>query len=79
MLGQWNTGAHVRVHWLMLRWAVKHRHAGEAAGQLMRIMGAAALTPFGWLPQGNTGGANVSAFRPMAVPPDLQQRLDGKC
>ena len=29
-----------------------------------------------WVPAGNTGGANVSAMRPMPVPPDLQALLD---
>jgi hypothetical protein len=28
------------------------------------------------VPVGNTGGANVSATRPMPVPPDLQAILD---
>lgn len=77
VLGQRDTAAHVRVHWLMLRWAVKHRRAGEVAGQLFRIAGALVATPFGWLPHGNTGGANVSPFRPMAIPADLQQLIDG--
>jgi hypothetical protein len=42
----------------------------------MRIVGAATKTPVGWLPHGNTGGANVSPFRPMPIPPDLQQQID---
>jgi len=42
----------------------------------MRIVGAATKTPVGWLPHGNTGGANVSVFRPMPIPLDLQQQID---
>jgi hypothetical protein len=29
-----------------------------------------------WVPVGNTGGANVSPFRPMAVPEDLRRYVD---
>jgi hypothetical protein len=76
VLGQANTIAHVRVHWRMLRWALRHHRAREVAGQVMRIVGAATKTPVGWLPHGNTGGANVSPFRPMPIPLDLQQQID---
>ena len=58
---------HWRVHWEMLRFALELRDYREAAGQLMRL----ALVPLGHafdrLPAGNTGRANVNAFRPMAV------------
>jgi hypothetical protein len=37
---------------------------------------AAALFSRLWVPVGNTGGANVSAARPMPVPSDLQAILD---
>jgi hypothetical protein len=71
VLGQLDFVPHVRVHWQMLRagWSAGDRR--EVAGQLMRI----ALVPVGHLvgrlPAGNTGGANVSAFTPMAIPPEL--------
>jgi hypothetical protein len=71
VLGQASTGIHVRVHWHMLRWAWRHRDLREFAGQLLRITGAAALTFIGLVPAGNTGGANVSAVRPMPVDPEL--------
>lgn len=71
VLGQAATVEHVRVHWAMLRWALRHRRAGEAVGQLWRTIGAALLTWCGWVPAGNTGGSNVSGLRPMPVPPDL--------
>jgi Protein of unknown function (DUF3703) len=76
VLGQASTTQHVRVHWRMLRWALRQRDACEAVGQLGRLVAAAVVTAIGWLPEGNTGGANVSAFRPMPIPPDLQQRID---
>ncbi|WP_341891665.1 DUF3703 domain-containing protein [Variovorax sp. YR752] len=76
VLGQAATVEHVRVHWRMFRWAAHHRKPGEAVGQLWRLAAAALMTGIGWLPEGNTGGANVSGMRPMPVPPDLQQILD---
>ncbi len=76
VLGQAATTLHVRVHWRMLLWALRHREAGEAAGQLARLAAAAVMTGIGWLPTGNTGGANVSAFQRMPIPPDLQRVID---
>jgi hypothetical protein len=34
------------------------------------------MTFVGLVPQGNTGGANVSAFRRMPMAPDLQRLID---
>jgi hypothetical protein len=48
------------------------------SGQVLRI----ALVPLGHLlgrlPRGNTGAANVSAFAPMAIAPDIERLLDNK-
>lgn len=71
VLGQRSTLEHVRVHWHMLLWAVRRRRCREAPGQLLRIVGAAVLTPFGLVPEGNTGGANISGFRRLPVPAEL--------
>lgn len=76
VLGQAATTEHVRVHWQMLRWAVRHRQAGEALGQLWRLAGALFMTWCGWVPRGNTGGTNVSGLRRMTVPPDLQRVIE---
>ena len=71
ILGQASTREHVRVHWRMLMWALRRRAAGDFLGQLFRLTGAATLTFFGTVPNGNTGGSNVSAIRPMAIDPEL--------
>ena len=71
VLGQASTREHVRVHCAMLAWALRHRDAREFFGQLMRIVGAATKTFIGFVPSGNTGGANVSAVRPMPLDPEL--------
>jgi hypothetical protein len=71
VLGQPELRPHWVVHVWMLRVAVRQHDARELAGQLLRLV----LTPLGHmtgrLPLGNTGGANVSAFAPMALPKDL--------
>lgn len=41
VLAQSSTFQHVRVHLLMLIWAIRYRDVPEIAGQLMRIVGAA--------------------------------------
>ncbi len=76
VLGQASTREHVRVHAAMLGWAVRRRLAGETFGQLWRIAGAALKTPCGAVPRGNTGGTNVSGWKPMPIPADLQRLID---
>ena len=75
ILGQSKTAEHARVHWLMLKLGWKRRDAREIFGQLFRILGASTKTPFGIYPTGNTGGANVSPFKPMPIPEDLKKIL----
>jgi hypothetical protein len=71
VLGQESTREHVRVHWRMLRWGWARRDPREVFGQAFRLIGAATKTFIGLVPAGNTGGANVSPFRPMPVDPEL--------
>jgi hypothetical protein len=74
ILGQRSTWLHVRSHVAMLGLAWRTRNRRELAGQMSRIAGAAVVTWL-WIPEGNTGRANVSAFRPMPIPPELQRLL----
>jgi hypothetical protein len=76
VLGQASTYHHTRVHWLMLKHGLKQRDLKEIAGQVLRIGGAAAKTPLGIYPKGNTGGANVNPLRSMPIEPDLAEILD---
>jgi hypothetical protein len=73
ILGQTLTGEHIRVHWHMLVWGLKTHRLSEVIGQILRIVGAATKTAIGWVPEGNTGGANISPFKPLPIPPDLAQ------
>lgn len=75
VLGQMSTREHVRVHWLMLLWGAKQGSAREVLGQLLRIVGALTKTAFDLVPSGNTGGANISPFKPLPVPADLADIL----
>jgi hypothetical protein len=76
VLGQSSTVHHVHAHWQMLRWAWWQRDAREGLGQVMRLIGAATKTALGWVPSGNTGGANVSPFKPMPIPAELQAMIE---
>jgi hypothetical protein len=75
ILGQRLTSLHVRTHVAMLRLGWSRGDFREVAGQIPRILAAALFSRI-WVPIGNTGGANVPAMRPMAIPPDLQAVLD---
>lgn len=75
ILGQRRTGPHVRSHVGMLALAWQRRDAGEVLGQLVRIV-AAALFSRVWVPEGNTGGTDVSTVQPMLVPADLRAILE---
>ncbi len=48
---------------------------GAFARNIRPHVGAAAKTAFGRVPRGNTGGANVSPFAPMPIPPGRGARL----
>ncbi len=76
ILSQAYAWPHVRVHVLMAGFALRRRDVREILGQIPRIMLAAPGSWTGRAPRGNTGGANVGIFTPMAIPADLQTLLD---
>jgi hypothetical protein len=75
ILSQPLTGLHLRTHGAMLAASLRRRDARETIGQITRVLLAAPGSLSGRYPVGNTGGADVSAFRPMAVPDDLRPVL----
>lgn len=75
ILGQRDVYSHVRAHWRMLMHGWRQRDGREVIGQLPRIVAALTKTLI-WVPAGNTGGARVSAFRPMPIPTDLRRYVD---
>jgi hypothetical protein len=77
ILGQRWYAAHVKTHYHMLRLALKQSDVKEARGQFVRLIGAGPFHLAGWVPVGNTGGADVSPTLPMPIPADLQSYLEG--
>ena len=75
VLGQRRTLLHMRSHWAMLTLAWHQRDVRELLGQAPRLLAALLFTSV-WVPEGNTGGTNVSAFRKMPIPQELQEILD---
>lgn len=76
ILSQPLAGAHVRTHLAMLAYAFRRRDRHEIVGQVLRLIVAGPGSWTGRYPVGNTGGADVSAFRPMPVPDDLRAILE---
>lgn len=66
--------AHAATHLRMLRLGWRTRDVREVLGQLTRTIAALVFSRI-WVPVGNTGRANVSAFAPMPVPEDLAEVL----
>ncbi len=66
--------AHAATHLRMLRLGWKTRDTREVFGQMARAIAALVVSRI-WVPVGNTGRANVSAFEPMPVPEDLANVL----
>jgi hypothetical protein len=60
----------------MFLWGIRQGNARECLGQLLRIVGAAIGTAIGLVPQGNTGGTNVTPFKSMPIPPELAALIE---
>jgi Protein of unknown function (DUF3703) len=76
VLGQRATREHVRAHLAMLRWALRQNHKKELFGQILRLIGASTKTAIRLVPEGNTGGSNVSPFRRLPIPADLARTIE---
>jgi hypothetical protein len=75
IVGQHVFDLHIQSHLAMLRFAWHHKQLGETFGQLMRLARVPIGHAFQRLPAGNSGRANISAFKPMEVPPKLQSLI----
>lgn len=74
ILSQRFTIPHMRSHWRMWAWAWRQRRPREMLGQATRILAAMLFSRI-WVPEGNTGGSNVSPIMPMPIPDDLRALL----
>lgn len=72
ILGQRWLDTHLSSHWWMLRVAIRRRDGREVRGQLRRLVATFPGYAFGWVPKGNTGGADVNPLKSMPIPEDLQ-------
>lgn len=59
----------------MLRIGFKRKDSREIFGQMIRLLATVPGFIFGWIPKGNPGGANISALKPVPLPPDLEPLL----
>ena len=75
ILGQQPTVPHLRSHLAMLGLARRVGDRREMLGQLLRLAGALLVTWI-WVPRGNTGRSNISAFRSLPLPADLAEIID---
>ena len=75
VLGQQFLPTHLRAHLWMLRIGIDRGDLREVIGQLSRLLLAPLGHLTGRLPNGNTGGTNVPASRPMPIAPHLQALL----
>ena len=66
---------HLRVHLAMLSHGWQQRERAEVVGQVARLIVAGPGSALGRYPAGNTGRANVSAFKPMPIRDDLASLL----
>ena len=72
ILGQRFLTAHLITHWWMLKVGIRRADKKEVFGQIIRLIACFPGYFFGWIPKGNTGGANVSPIKPMPIPKELE-------
>jgi Protein of unknown function (DUF3703) len=73
--GQLQFALHWRVHAVMLVHAWQQRDGREIRGQLLRLAGVPFAHLLQRVPLGNTGGADVSALKPMQVPGQIAAHI----
>lgn len=78
ILGQQFLLPHIIVLIWMLRVGIARSDKREVVGQTTRLVATVPAFIFGWVPLGNTGGANVSAFKPMPVPQALEDLIPSR-
>ncbi len=76
ILGQSYPIEHTYAHWLMLKFGIRIKDRKEIIGQIPRLMIGGVKSFVGKIPVGNSGGASVSALKPMEIPSDLKEILD---
>lgn len=75
ILGQAWPREHTYVHWVMMLFGIKIKNGREILGQIPRLLVGGVKSFVGYIPVGNTGGANVPPLQPMEIPADLKSIL----
>tara|TARA_R110001592_G_scaffold93590_1_gene271633 strand:+ start:250 stop:603 length:354 start_codon:yes stop_codon:yes gene_type:complete len=72
VLGQKHIIRHTISHYWMLVFGIKQRNLKEIIGQVVRISASLLFTCI-WVPQGNTGGSNISPIKKMPIRKELKK------
>lgn len=78
VIGQLQVWPHVLSHWLMMQVELQRGRVGAAFGQFLRIVLGAVGSALGVVPNGNTGGSDISMFQRLPVPSELQAAIDAQ-
>ena len=76
VVGQRSVKLHTISHIYMLRIGFLKKDIKEILGQLVRLPLGVIGSFIGIIPTGNTGGSNVSAFKKMEIPPELEKIIN---
>jgi len=72
ILGQKHLWRHTISHYWMFVFGLKTSNAKEVIGQLFRLV-ASLLFTIVWVPQGNTGGSNISPIKSLPIREELKK------
>lgn len=71
VLGQKHLLRHTISHYWMLIYGFKTKKSKEVIGQIARILASILFTLI-WVPEGNTGGTNISAVKQIPIRKELK-------
>lgn len=72
ILSQSFAGLHIKVHFRMLKRAVRDRRWREVLGQVPRLVFAGPGSLMGRYPRGNRGTTAISMFKPEPMAPEVE-------
>ena len=72
ILGQKHLWQHTISHYWMLIYGIRTRNVKEVIGQFFRIIASLLFTLI-WVPDGNTGGSNISPVKSIPIRKELQK------
>jgi hypothetical protein len=76
VIGQTFVSEHTKAHWLMFALEIRRRRVAAVCGQAIRLVLGVVGSAIGVVPVGNTGGTDISMFKRLPIPPELQAIID---